>query len=103
MSLVPHVKIAVPQLPGELVGRAGLRAELDAAGGADAVLVCAPAGYGKTVVLADWAGAGGGSDTAWVSVDRDDNDPRRLWAAVVAALVGCRRCRRAAGCTARDC
>jgi LuxR family maltose regulon positive regulatory protein len=89
MSLVPHVKIAVPQLPGELVGRAGLRAELDAAGGADAVLVCAPAGYGKTVVLADWVQAGGGSDTAWVSVDRDDNDPRRLWAAVVAALVGC--------------
>ena len=93
MSLVPPAKIAVPQLPRGLVGRAGLWADLDAAGGADAALVCAPAGYGKTVLLADWAqastGADIGSDTAWVSLDRDDNDPQRLWTAVVAALAGC--------------
>ena len=57
MSLVPRAKIAVPQLPPELVVRAGLRADLDAASGADAALVCAPAGYGKTMLLADWAHA----------------------------------------------
>jgi LuxR family transcriptional regulator, maltose regulon positive regulatory protein len=89
MSLVPRAKIAVPELPPGLVVRAGLRADLDAASGADAVLVCAPAGYGKTMLLADWAHAGTGSDTAWVSLDRDDNDPKRLWTAVVAALAAC--------------
>ena len=95
MSLVPQAKIAVPQLPPELVGRAGLRADLDAAGSADVALVCAPAGYGKTMLLADWAHASTGSDRsdrsdiAWVSLDRDDNDPKRLWTAVVAALAAC--------------
>jgi LuxR family maltose regulon positive regulatory protein len=98
LSLVPLAKIAVPQLPPELVVRAGLRADLDAAGSADVALVCAPAGYGKTMLLADWAHAGTGSDRsdrsdrsdiAWVSLDRDDNDPKRLWTAVVAALAAC--------------
>ena len=55
MSLVPQAKIAVPQVPPELVVRAALRADLDAAGRADVTLVCAPAGYGKTMLLADWA------------------------------------------------
>ena len=41
------------------------------------------------MVLADWAHASTESDTAWVSLDRDDNDPRRLWASVVAALAAC--------------
>jgi LuxR family transcriptional regulator, maltose regulon positive regulatory protein len=86
---VPHAKITVPKLPPEFVPRAALRADLDAAGSADAALVCAPAGYGKTVVLADWAEINTVADTAWVSLDRDDNDPRRLWASVVTALAAC--------------
>ena len=89
MSLVPQAKITVPQVPPELVVRAGLRADLDTAGRADVALVCAPAGYGKTMLLADWAHTSTGSDTAWVSLDRDDNDPQRLWASVVAALAAC--------------
>ena len=28
-------------------------------------------------------------DTAWVGLDRDDNDPNRLWSSVVAAIAGC--------------
>ena len=63
MSLVPRAKIAVPQLPPEFVVRAGLREDLDAASGADVALVCAPAGYGKTMLLADWAHASTGSGT----------------------------------------
>ena len=89
MSLVPQAKIAIPQVPPELVVRAGLRADLDTASRADVTLVCAPPGYGKTMLLADWAHTSTGSDTAWVSLDRDDNDPQRLWTSVVAALAAC--------------
>jgi LuxR family transcriptional regulator, maltose regulon positive regulatory protein len=86
---VPHAKITVPPLPPEFVVRAALRADLDAAAAADVALVCAPAGYGKTLLLADWSRSSTAADTAWVSLDRDDNDPRRLWASIVAALVAC--------------
>src|SRR6185295_1221329 len=93
MSLDPQAKITIPQVPPEMVVRTALRADLDTAGRADVTLVCAPPGYGKTMLLADWAHTSTGSDTgrdiAWVSVDRDDNDPHRLWTSVVAALAAC--------------
>ena len=89
MRLVPHSKIVVPELPPEFVVRAGLRADLDAGASADVALVCAPAGWGKTLLLADWSRASTDVDTVWVSLDRDDNDPRRLWASIVAAVAAC--------------
>src|SRR5271169_5435569 len=49
------------------------------------VLVCAPAGFGKTALLADWA-RGGGQPVAWLGLDDGDNDPARFWRYVVAAL-----------------
>jgi LuxR family transcriptional regulator, maltose regulon positive regulatory protein len=89
VPLVPHAKIAVPPLPPEFVVRPALRAALDTSTSADVALVCAPAGYGKTLLLADWSRSDTAADTAWVSLDRDDNDPRRLWASVVGALAAC--------------
>jgi LuxR family maltose regulon positive regulatory protein len=49
------------------------------------VLVCAPAGFGKTALLADWAG-GGGRPVAWLGLDSGDSDPARFWLYAVAAL-----------------
>jgi LuxR family maltose regulon positive regulatory protein len=49
------------------------------------MLVCAPAGYGKTVLLADWARQGG-RRVAWLSLDAGDNDPTRFWRHLLAAL-----------------
>ena len=69
--------------------RPALRAALDAADSAQVALVCAPAGYGKTLLLADWARTSTGADVAWVGLDRDDNDPKRLWASVIAAVAAC--------------
>jgi LuxR family transcriptional regulator, maltose regulon positive regulatory protein len=48
------------------------------------VLVCAPAGFGKTALLADWARGGG--RVAWLGLDAGDSDPVRFWRYVVAAL-----------------
>ncbi len=49
------------------------------------VLICAPAGFGKTSLLADWARRGG-RPVAWLGLDAGDNDPARFWRYVVAAL-----------------
>ncbi|TQM13635.1 LuxR C-terminal-related transcriptional regulator [Pseudonocardia kunmingensis] len=89
MTFVPDVKIAIPSIPPEFVVRSELRASLEAARAAEVVLVCAPAGHGKTLLLADWARTSTSADTAWVALDRDDNDPRRLWASVVASVLAC--------------
>ncbi|HXV91905.1 MAG TPA: LuxR family transcriptional regulator, partial [Pseudonocardia sp.] len=87
MRLVADAKTTVPDVPPGVVERAALWPELDGIG--DVGLVCAPAGYGKTLLLAAWARRSAGADTAWVSLDPDDDDPQRLWSAVLAAV---RRC-----------
>ena len=75
-------------LPGPrpgLVPRPRLAGQLEAGLGQGMVLVCAPAGYGKTVLLAGWALAGQ-RPVAWLSLDPGDNDPARFWRHAVAAL-----------------
>jgi LuxR family transcriptional regulator, maltose regulon positive regulatory protein len=49
------------------------------------VSVVAPAGYGKTTLLSQWAGRDGQA-VAWVSVDEQDNDPKVLLTYIAAAL-----------------
>jgi LuxR family maltose regulon positive regulatory protein len=50
-------------------------------------LVAAPAGYGKTLLLASWAaGAGPPGPVAWVRAGPGDHHPPRFWAQVLAAL-----------------
>jgi len=54
------------------------------------MLICAPAGYGKTTVLVDWLtsrGAHGEQPAiAWLSLDEADNDPVRFLRLLIAAL-----------------
>jgi LuxR family maltose regulon positive regulatory protein len=49
-------------------------------------LVSAPTGWGKTSLLAEWATTTSGVRFAWVSLDRDDDEPLRFWRYLVAAL-----------------
>ena len=70
--------------PG-LVPRAMLVEHLLASQATPFVCVVAPAGYGKTTLLAQWA-ARKGDRVAWVSVDPRDNDPVVLLSYVAAAL-----------------
>jgi LuxR family transcriptional regulator, maltose regulon positive regulatory protein len=48
-------------------------------------LVCAPAGFGKTSLLGDWARRGP-QPVAWLSLDVGDNDPVRFWRYIAVAL-----------------
>jgi LuxR family transcriptional regulator, maltose regulon positive regulatory protein len=51
------------------------------------VSVVAPAGYGKTTLLSQWAERNG-QGFAWVQVDERDNDPKVLLTYIAAALDG---------------
>jgi len=65
---------------------------LDRAGERPVVLVAAPAGFGKTTLLAQWLATSPVSrTTAWVTLDSADEDPVRLWTYLAAALerAGC--------------
>src|SRR6266581_1005796 len=78
-------KLHVPRPQPGFVPRPRLAAALDEGLARQLVLVCAPAGSGKTVLLADWVGRDGRL-VAWLSLDAADNDPARFWRHVVAAL-----------------
>ncbi len=81
-----ETKLHAPAARAEWVARAELIARL---AGADAklVLVAAPAGFGKTTLVAQWQLSPAESRPfAWISLDPGDNDPGRLWWHVACAL-----------------
>ena len=78
-------KLHVPGPRPDPVPRPRLAESLDEGLARGLVLVCAPAGYGKTVLLADWARRGQ-QPVAWLPLDAGDNDPARFWRHGVAAL-----------------
>ena len=82
-------KLHIPRARYDLVPRPRLADRLTEALAGELTLVCAPAGFGKTMLLADWARRTG-RPVAWLSLDAADNDPVRFWRHVAAALGGAR-------------
>jgi LuxR family maltose regulon positive regulatory protein len=86
-SVLVATKLYVPTLRPGMVARGELVARLVEAGDRKLVLVCAPAGWGKTSVLSEWHSAPEESRPfAWVSLDPSDGDPVRFWSYVIGAL-----------------
>jgi LuxR family maltose regulon positive regulatory protein len=81
-------KLYVPRPRSGLVARPRLREALRRAAGSRLTLVSAPAGFGKTTLLAEWLDDTAGEDrsVAWLSLDPEDSDPASFWTCVVAAL-----------------
>ena len=77
-------KLHVPGPQPGFVPRPRLVQALDDGSARGRVLVCAPAGFGKTALLAGWVRGGG--PVAWLGLDGGDSDPARFWRYVVAAL-----------------
>lgn len=78
-------KTEVPRVRPGSVRRDALILRLDGSAGKRVVSVSAPAGYGKTTLLAQWA-ADQGRPLAWVSLDERDNDPILFLRYVLASL-----------------
>jgi LuxR family maltose regulon positive regulatory protein len=78
-------KIAIPRIRPDRLTRSRLIEALNDALDRELILVCSPAGFGKTTLLADWAAAAN-VPVAWLSLDPDDDDPARFWRYVIAAL-----------------
>lgn len=69
----------------DLVARPRLISILDEALHMPATLLCAPAGFGKTVLLAEWSRRRGVSP-AWVSLDERHGNADKFWSDVSGAL-----------------
>src|SRR5205814_9896076 len=83
-----ETKLHVPRWRRSLVARPRLSERLSRGAESALTLVSAPAGFGKTTLLAEWlaVAAAGGRSVAWLSLDRRDNDPALFWTYLVAAL-----------------
>jgi len=78
-------KLLRPVVRPETICRSSLIERLARDDSRPIVSVVAPAGYGKTTLLSQWAERNGHA-FAWVSVDEKDNDPKVLLAYVAEAL-----------------
>jgi transcriptional regulator with XRE-family HTH domain len=78
-------KLHVPRPRPGFLARPRLLERLAAGMGRELVVVCTPAGFGKTTLLADWARQSR-RPVAWLSLDDGDNDPARFWRHVAVAL-----------------
>jgi LuxR family maltose regulon positive regulatory protein len=100
--LVP--KLQLPRLPVGLIARPRLLDQLNAGLERKLTLLTAPAGFGKTTLVASWLATRAASrglrtesnslgpqssahnlHVAWVALDDGDNDPMRFWRYVISA------------------
>jgi LuxR family transcriptional regulator, maltose regulon positive regulatory protein len=82
---VSRTKIIIPTLRPEILHRARLLALFDDVLDRKLVIVTAPAGYGKTSLLVDFARQSE-MPVCWLSLDALDQDPQRFFIYVIAAL-----------------
>jgi LuxR family maltose regulon positive regulatory protein len=84
-------KLSAPQVRAGLVARPHLFSQLEEGTLDPFTLVCAPAGYGKTALLANWIDNLKRTKQdhliiGWLSLDKDDNEPIRFLRYLVAAI-----------------
>ncbi len=88
MTVAPLLatKLYIPAARPGLVPRPRLTERVSSGIDRKLTLISAPAGFGKTTLVAEWLSAQSGIRCAWLSLDSGDNDPLRFWQYVIAAL-----------------
>jgi LuxR family maltose regulon positive regulatory protein len=86
-NAVPLTKFRLPRVRADVVARPVLLQRLlESVADNPISLICAPGGSGKTTLLAQLAAHQGDFTALWLSIDADDNDTARLFAALVQAM-----------------
>lgn len=80
-----RTKITIPPLPAGYIARPRLTEMIERGARGPITLVCAPAGYGKTNLLIEWA-RNTTSRVAWLTIDSADNDHDYLYRYLISAL-----------------
>ncbi|HET8843149.1 MAG TPA: transcriptional regulator, partial [Ktedonobacteraceae bacterium] len=82
-------KLRIPQTGSTLIRRERLLHKLDAGLECQIILLSAPAGFGKTTLVAQWITHRDETlllpTPAWISLDAGDNDPIRFWRYIITA------------------
>ncbi|MCB0074875.1 MAG: AAA family ATPase, partial [Caldilineaceae bacterium] len=87
MTELLTAKLNRPRLAGAMIERPRLYAQLDRWCAVRAVVIHAPAGFGKSSLVNRWLETAGlVARTAWLNLDEDDADPARFVEAVAATL-----------------
>jgi LuxR family transcriptional regulator, maltose regulon positive regulatory protein len=80
-------KLYIPHAPGSLVEREHLLEKIGVGvdNSARLILVCAPAGFGKSTLVSAWVETQT-TPAAWLSLDEQDDTPERFFAYLIAAI-----------------
>lgn len=78
-------KLRIPQPRASRVPRPQLVERLQRGMECPLTLLSAPAGFGKTTLLAEWL-AQSGTAATWLALEPEDNEPMRFFSCVLAAL-----------------
>jgi LuxR family transcriptional regulator, maltose regulon positive regulatory protein len=78
-------KLSIPPVRPSLIQRLHLHEQLQKGMMHSLTLVSAPAGYGKTTLLSQWA-IQCPYPVAWMALDQNDNDPLHFWSSLLVAL-----------------
>lgn len=81
-------KLYAPRRRPGLVARPQLTDQLSRGAESKLTLISAPAGFGKTTLLAEWLATppAGGQSIAWLSLDQADNQSALFWTYLMTAL-----------------
>src|SRR5690242_14346475 len=79
-------KLFIPPTRSQLVNRVRLLELVEQGAQLKLTLICAPPGFGKTTLVAEWHQAHPEKPLAWISLDEADNEPVRFLRYLVAAF-----------------
>src|SRR5262249_31623614 len=80
-----RAKVAIPRMPRDMVARPRLLERLNAGLARQLILVCAPAGYGKSTLISEWLQQAQ-LPSAWLTLDEGDDDLFPFLSYLVAAV-----------------
>jgi LuxR family maltose regulon positive regulatory protein len=85
-SPLVETKLYTPRLRRGLVARPRLSGRLSRAAASRLTLISAPAGFGKTTLLAEWAANRTERSVACLSLEESDSQPTSYWTYLITAL-----------------